>query len=206
MPITREEATALAELLCVIRPTWNTRGVLTKGLGPLAKHPAPLEVIAWAALRAARNPEVLTPAVIPMNGPHWNLADRPETPRLTPEHECPRHVGKWAANCPSCAAEQIGRSSLHPDEDTTPDGWTPPTREEAIARAKRDAQAAKTAHQTAGDTSTGPGDTQNRVGGHVHDFRPAPDGILFGKTRYRSVCACGELQNPTTAPEPDTTP
>ena len=33
---------------------------------------------------AAADPDVVTPAVIPTNAGHWNLADRPPTPRLTP--------------------------------------------------------------------------------------------------------------------------
>lgn len=132
MPITRDQALPLAELLCVIRPQWNTRGVLTAGLQPLEKHPAPLEVIAWAAIRAAQDPDNLTPAVIPLNGPHWNLADRPTQPRLTPEHECARHVGQWAGNCPSCRADQLAAP------DTT-EAWAgpPQTKADAIAKARR---------------------------------------------------------------------
>lgn len=117
MPISRDEATALAELLCVVQPKWNTRGVIVKGLGPLAKHPAPLEVITWAAIRAARDPNNLTPAVIPLNGPHWNLADRPAPPRLTPELECPRHPGQWAGNCGPCRADQLAEPDPEPPAD-----------------------------------------------------------------------------------------
>lgn len=142
MPISRDEATALAELLCTIKPNWNIRGVIVSGLGPLAKHPAPLEVIAWAAIRAARDPEVLTPAVIPLNGPHWNLAERPATPRLTPDLECPRHVGKWAGNCPECNAEAKGIPDPEPSADET---WQPPELDRAalIARAKDAARDAR---------------------------------------------------------------
>lgn len=142
MPITREQAVALAELVCIVRPRWNTRGVIARGLGPLAKHPAPLEVIAWAALRAAADPtHVDTPAGIPLNGPHWNLADRPPAPRLTPEHECPHHPGQWADLCRSCHADRI---ALDDDPDDTA-GDTP--RDGAIARAKHAAQLAKHAGQ-----------------------------------------------------------
>jgi hypothetical protein len=136
MPITRPEAIALAELVAIVRPQWSTRGIITKGLAPLAKHPAPLEVIAWAALRAAGNRDVNTPAVIPLNGPHWDLADRPRTPRLTPELECPRHVGQWAGNCPPCVSERIARA----------DGETPVAAEEHVSardRARNAARAAK---------------------------------------------------------------
>lgn len=121
MPITREEATALAELICAVRPQWNTRGVLSKGLAPLAKHPAPLPVIAWAAIRAAQDPDNRTPAVIPLNGPHWNLSDQPKPPRLTPDLECPQHLGQWAGNCRSCAVDGISHPGdpvlTHDDHD-----------------------------------------------------------------------------------------
>lgn len=138
MPLTRDQATALAELIHVVRPSWDTRGIFTRGLVPLAKHPAPLEVIAWAALRAAADPDNRTPAVIPLNGHHWNLADRPPEPRLTPDLECPRHVGKWAGNCPLCRADQLAAPDEHEPKD---DGLSHmPARErarEAARRAKR---------------------------------------------------------------------
>lgn len=107
MPITRDQGLPVAELLCILKPSWNVRGVMTRGLAPLERHPAPLPVIVWAAIRAAQDPEILTPAVIPLNGPHWNLADRPPIPRLTPDLECPTHPGQWAGNCPSCRADTI---------------------------------------------------------------------------------------------------
>lgn len=141
MPLTRDEANALAELLCVVRPSWNTRGVITKGLAPLAKHPAPLPVIAWAALRAAADPQNLTPAVIPLNGPHWNLSDRPPEPRLTPELECPRHPGKWAGNCPLCHVDGITATYDHTDP---PD---PSEHRDARQRAREAARRARTALQ-----------------------------------------------------------
>lgn len=34
---------------------------------------------------------------------------------------------------------------------------------------------------------------------HVHRFVPAPDGQLYGKTRYRNRCACGQRQHPEPA-------
>lgn len=158
MPITREEGTALAELLCIIRPSWNTRGVITKGLVPLVSHPAPVEVIAWAAIRAAKDPNNLTPAVIPLNGPHWNLSDRPTPPRLTPEHECPHHVGQWAATCRSCAVD--AHSSPFGDPEPAPLEGNGTPRENAIARAKHAAQLAKHAlhddDDQEGDTSPSP--------------------------------------------------
>lgn len=125
MPISRDEANALAELLAVIRPAWNTRGIIRSGLVPLAHHPAPLEVIVWAAIRAARDPNVRTPAVIPTNASHWYLADRPATPRLTPEHECRTHPGKWADNCPECRVGHY-ESQLSPGGDPKPNPFTDP--------------------------------------------------------------------------------
>lgn len=136
MPISRAEANALAELVCTVRPQWNTRGVIVKGLAPLAKHPAPLEVIAWAALRAAADREILTPAVIPLNGPHWNLADRPPEPRLTPEYECKKHPGQWADWCSSCHADLKA-------DPTVDDHLEPVDGRDARSRARAAARAAK---------------------------------------------------------------
>lgn len=139
MPITRPEAEALAELLAIVRPNWTVRGIMA-GLKPLAAHPAPLPVIAWAAIRCAQDRDVQTPAVIALNGPHWDLSERPREPRLTPELECREHVGKWAGNCPLCHAEKLGTDE-HDLREPDDDGLShldPRARiREATARAKR---------------------------------------------------------------------
>lgn len=164
MPITPEQALPLAELLCTIRPNWNTRGVMARGLYPLEKHPAPLAVIAWAAIRCAQDHENVTPAVIPLNGPHWNLADRPPTPRLTSDHECRQHPGQWAGNCPACRADQIAQA----DPPWDPNQPTPADPTEAAAQARAAIHDARASKQASPDQLTcgaqlldGPAGTQN---------------------------------------------
>ena len=128
MPITRDQATGLTEVLLAVRdelgehaPRWTQRQTML-ALGELRAHPAALEVIAWAAIRCARDPLVHSPHVIPMNGPHWDLGQRPREPRLTPDLECPKHVGKWAGNCPECRAWNLAK----PEPEPTPDeSWAP---------------------------------------------------------------------------------
>lgn len=110
MPLTRDEADALARLCAHLRPAWNYPGVY-KQLAALAHHPAPAAVLCQVAIRAAADPDhVHTPAVIPMDGPHWNLTDAPapKPVRLTADHECKQHAGQWAGNCGLCTSEKLG--------------------------------------------------------------------------------------------------
>lgn len=159
MPISRDEATALAELITVVRPAWDARGVMSRGLGPLAKHPAPLEVIAWAALRAAADPDCRTPAAIPLNGRHWDLAARPETPRLTPEHECPRHPGQWAGNCSPCRSEELAG----PDDTESAPVLSTKNAQERARDAARRARRVLT-DQTPTPKPAGPQNAESEVG------------------------------------------
>lgn len=119
MPITPEQAEPLAELLTTLRPDWTVRRTMTDGLRPLERHPAPLETIAWAAIRYARTPGAETPAGIALNGPHWALADRPDwrppDPQPILEHDHP-----WAGPEPMTGIEafRAAKDKLHADTET----------------------------------------------------------------------------------------
>lgn len=110
MPISRPEAEALAALVHTLRPSWNTAGILAT-LKECRHRPEPPEVIAQAMLRCTMDrEEARTPAALIARPSYWNLEQPLDTPhnRLTPEHECPRHVGQWADKCSPCAGERIG--------------------------------------------------------------------------------------------------
>lgn len=68
--MTRGQAEATATLIATLRPDWDHRGILAAIQTAAPRHTAPQ--IAIAAIHAATNPTNRTPAVIPLNGPHWN--------------------------------------------------------------------------------------------------------------------------------------
>lgn len=136
MPLTRDQAATLATLANQLRPTWSEAGVMA-ALKKLAHDPRAHAAIAHAVIRAAMDTHALTPAVIPTDGSHWrhDPNTEPPAPRLTPEHECNLHPGKWASNCPSCHADR------HAGD--TPATYNPADPHGAIARnAAREARAA----------------------------------------------------------------
>lgn len=66
--ISKRQTDAIAVLVAALRDDWDVRGIMA-ALDQLA-HRDPTDV-AIAAIRAARVRSNRTPAVIPMQGPHW---------------------------------------------------------------------------------------------------------------------------------------
>src|SRR4051812_18645381 len=77
--LSREQAQALAHLTHLLRPAWNVEGIMA--VLQRVQDADPFEA-ALATIRAAGDPKVKTPGVIPGPGSHWNEADpkEPEKP------------------------------------------------------------------------------------------------------------------------------
>ena len=99
--MTRKDAEHLTALLHAIRPTWDPQGIL-HALGDVAGRD--LATVVVAAVRAATNPQVKTPAVIAMPGPHWETT----APR--------KQVVDAAARCDDCGGFHTRLSPCNPRE------------------------------------------------------------------------------------------
>ena len=116
--IDRDQAHALAALIATLRPDWWPPGIRK------ARSDARTRGTAWdlahAALYAAQDPAVRTPAVIALPGDHWrgrSLGDG--TPIHYPRCPEPGHTSYRADNCGACRAEQLEATA---PRETAPGG------------------------------------------------------------------------------------
>lgn len=79
MTITEPQAQSLAKLLHEIRPDWITTSLLNLLWQHRDNHELP--TLAAAAIAAANNPLNRTPAVIFMDGPHWQQQEARQAPQ-----------------------------------------------------------------------------------------------------------------------------
>lgn len=109
MMMTQEQAKMTAALIHSIRPDWDERGIVAA----LAKalHRADAGLLAIAAMHAALTPTNQTPAVIAMDGPHWQKAEgtAPAPKRVVAppasndtSPECENHPGVKSWACKPC--------------------------------------------------------------------------------------------------------
>lgn len=83
-------ADALTRLLALLRPDWQPPGIAAALADQRLRAKPPTEV-ALAAIRAGANSKIRTPAVIPLDGEHWNgdvpveHRDRPLPPAYKPD-------------------------------------------------------------------------------------------------------------------------
>jgi len=109
MMMTPEQAEKTAELVHTIRPDWDVRGIYA-ALAKAAER-ADAGRLAIAALHAAMEPTNRTPAVIAMDGLHWQKAEGvapapkrtiepPRTNDTSPD--CPAHPGTKSWACKHC--------------------------------------------------------------------------------------------------------
>ena len=118
--IDRDQAQALAALIATLRPDWQPPGIL-KALSDARTRGTAWD-LAHAALYAAQDPSVRTPAVIALPGDHWrgrSLGDG--TPIHYPRCPEPGHTSYRADNCGACRAERLEATA--PRE--TPPGGAP---------------------------------------------------------------------------------
>ncbi|RCK68285.1 hypothetical protein DT076_16695 [Desertihabitans brevis] len=106
----RQHAAALAELLRLIRPSWDALATIN-ALHDVADRP--LADVARAAILTAQDHDARTPRAITFtDSDHWRslTADaRPQPVRRT--EQCPRHEGGTAGRCPMCRSEQIAHTT-----------------------------------------------------------------------------------------------
>lgn len=109
-PMTEAQANALAAVLAEIRPgDWKPPQLLKLLWDHRAEHPYPS--LALAAVKAALNPAVKSPAVIFMPGNHWSSESESKLPRPRPK-PCPAHIGESEHNCRCCAADRKAEPPL----------------------------------------------------------------------------------------------
>lgn len=73
--ITYAQGLKLAELLHELRPDWDVKGCVNFIREARAARPGTANFdLTVACIRAAQNPENRTPAVLPLEGPHWHNA------------------------------------------------------------------------------------------------------------------------------------
>lgn len=106
--MTQPEARALAAYLALVRhrsggPEWHKAGI-EDALGK-ARHLAPSPDLAIAAIKAAREPSNRTPAVIGMEGPHWQAA------AIAPHRPYDQH-----ATCAGCGLSEPECRRRWPDD------------------------------------------------------------------------------------------
>jgi len=93
--ITADQARKLADLVATVRPAWAVSAITT-ALWQVRTHP--LHRIAAAAIRAADDPDIHTPAGIAwMDRPHW----RPEATR---SEDIPSWHDRYADTTPAAPA------------------------------------------------------------------------------------------------------
>jgi hypothetical protein len=96
----------LALTISVLRPSWDVAGI-RKALDDPALNTVNEMAVAQAALRCAADEKNRTPAVIPMQGPHWEVAravvQTPLPPRFVApapltdtEHAAAQHAAQQA--------------------------------------------------------------------------------------------------------------
>lgn len=124
--MTKPQADATATLVATLRPDWDHTGIMAALA--LAQVRGPAHEVAIAAIRAAASPSNRTPAVIPLEGQHWNRPTS-QTGAAT--------VGPWdRRSCAKCSWFHDPGPCLRADPDATERGAE--AAREAIAKAKRD--------------------------------------------------------------------
>lgn len=109
MMMTKDQARMTAALVHSIRPDWDELGIMAA----LAKavNRADAGIVAAAAIHAGMTPTNHTPAVIPMDGPHWQKAEgtalAPKRVMEPPKSndtsaDCPEHPGVKSWACKPC--------------------------------------------------------------------------------------------------------
>lgn len=100
--ITQAKATALGVVLNMIRPRWAVQSFVTLVGKNLAWIPG-YAALAQASITVANDPTKDTPAIIFMEGSHWNHFSADRRPPAGPA--CEDHPEQTAMNCRCCWAD-----------------------------------------------------------------------------------------------------
>lgn len=128
LAMTEAGARALARFLHELRQDWQTPGIV-HALGQ-ARALAPAADVALAAIRAASTPTNRTPAVIPLDGEHWDTGRAPKPPRTLTRQERCSICGQDEFLCRELA--RLGAGDNHDGHDFAPSTarhgeWLDPT-------------------------------------------------------------------------------
>lgn len=102
MMMTKQQAEIITELVRTVRGDWDAQGVMAALAN--CRHRDVAE-IARAAVRAAAMPTNRTPAVIAMDGDHWQARTLATVGPVRREDMCTIHDGGYRDRCAGCAAD-----------------------------------------------------------------------------------------------------
>lgn len=120
MMMTKDQAKMTAALVRSIRPDWDELGIMA-ALAKAANR-ADAGLVSVAAIHAAMTATNHTPAVIPMEGPHWQRAEgtAPAPKRIIEppksndtSADCPEHPGTKAWACKPCRVSAPRPADFH---------------------------------------------------------------------------------------------
>ncbi|GAA0187966.1 hypothetical protein [Glutamicibacter creatinolyticus] len=100
--ITEQQAITLANLLAMLRPNDWRPNQLMDLFHQHRQSQHHFRDITEAAVKAANNPDIKSPAVIFMDGKHWNNDRNTSRPKNQP---CQEHAGQDAHTCVCCWAD-----------------------------------------------------------------------------------------------------
>jgi hypothetical protein len=110
---------ALVALARSLRPSWHTEGIRNAVRQALRREPMPtLADLAYALVRCAIDPTIVSPAVLPLDGPHWRVTGQittPIPPRFTPPDRRAHHRTPGAALARAALHQALGHRE-DPDE------------------------------------------------------------------------------------------
>jgi hypothetical protein len=84
--LTKDQAQHLATFINAVRPSWHPTAIMNALAA--ARERGPAFDVALAAIRVAANSQKETPAIIPLEGPHWHQSARSPVPPIPPR-KCP---------------------------------------------------------------------------------------------------------------------
>lgn len=124
IPLTKLQATHLANLLNQLRPEWDINSMMT--LFGNNRTFAPFPALVEAAVKVARNPAKKYPNVIFMTGNHWDTTAPDIGAQAPAGPPCEDHDTEPAHNCRSCIADtKVGqRPATHIGKHYTPESET----------------------------------------------------------------------------------
>ncbi|MFJ7748691.1 hypothetical protein ACIQXM_01895 [Arthrobacter sp. NPDC097144] len=124
IPLTRIQASLLANLLNQIRPEWQINSMMT--LFFENQTFAPFPALVEAAVKVARNPAKKFPNVIFMTGSHWDTTTPNIGAQAPAGPPCEDHDTEPAHNCRSCIADtKVGQRPItHIGKHYTPESET----------------------------------------------------------------------------------
>ena len=107
----------LAALMAALHPGWDAPGCAAAI--HKARHLAPPDQLAHAAIDLATRADLRTPALLAEDGPHWHTGRTPDA-RVEPARcTVPGHETELALNCRMCIGDRMAAMAPDCDDDLT---------------------------------------------------------------------------------------